>query len=61
MTEFLKKKEAAKYMRVSLPTLRKFLKNHKDILVDGKISSDALNSLMDSESMKNLPGKDREK
>lgn len=61
MTEFLKKKEAAQYMRVSLPTLRKFLKKHKDIMVDGKISAGALKNLMEKESMQNLPGKEKKK
>lgn len=59
MKEFLNKKEAAEYMRVSLPTFRKFLKKHSSIICGGKISGESLKKLMEDESMDNLPGKEK--
>jgi hypothetical protein len=50
----VKKGEAAKYMQVSLPTLRKFLKQHQDFLDEKLVDIDKVNKWMEEESIKNL-------
>jgi len=50
----VKKGEAADYMQVSLPTLRKFLKQHQDFLDEKLVDIDKVNKWMEEESIKNL-------
>ncbi len=50
----VKKGEAADYMQISLPTLRKFLKQHQDFFNEKLVDLDRVNKWMEEESIKNL-------
>lgn len=52
MENLISKKKTAEYLKVSLPTLNKFLRKNKNIMVKNKISLKKLNNLI----MKSLKG-----
>jgi hypothetical protein len=51
------RKEAANVMKVSVPTLRKFLEKHSEIIVGNKISIEKLYGVIAEESAKTLQKK----
>ncbi len=52
MKDLIDKQEAAKYLKVSLSTLNKFIKKNKELVIKNKISIKKLNNWI----LKNLKG-----
>lgn len=48
------RKEAAQIMKVSVPTLRKYLEKHEEVFTGNKIDLDKLNGVITEESAKTL-------
>lgn len=57
MANAVTRKDAAKALQVSVPTLRKFIKKHKEILFGKKVDMDKLDCVITEESGKTLQKK----
>jgi predicted DNA-binding protein (UPF0251 family) len=54
MKNEITRKEAAELMKVSVPTFRKFLEEHRDVLENNKVSLKKLGELITEESERTL-------
>jgi hypothetical protein len=57
MKTTMTRKEAAGYMQVSVPTMRKFIEKHSKILTGNKIDAEKLDAVITEESEKTLQKK----
>jgi hypothetical protein len=57
MKNAMTRKEAAGLMRISIPTLRKFIEKHREILNGNKIDLQKLDGVITEESAKTLQKK----
>jgi len=57
MKTTMTRKEAAGYMQVSVPTMRKFIEKHIKILTGNKIDTEKLDAVITEESEKTLQKK----
>ncbi len=52
MKNLINKQETARYLKVSLPTLNKFLRKNKELIIQNKVSFKKLNNWI----LKNING-----
>jgi hypothetical protein len=57
MKNEITRKEAARVMKISVPTLRKYLELHAEVIVENKVNMEKLDGVITEESMKTLQKK----
>jgi hypothetical protein len=57
MKNAMTRKEAAREMRVSVPTLRKFIEKHREIIDGNKVNMEKLDAVITLESAKSFQKK----
>jgi hypothetical protein len=57
MKNEITRKEAARVMKISVPTLRKYLELHAEVIVENRVNMEKLDGVITEESLKTLQKK----